>query len=337
MKVNAGALNVWVFGPGVGEFIVVHVPPLGWLAIDGCSADADKWPLRFFEQQQVTPSHILFTHPHADHARGLQKLVERFTPAGATWPRLGLVSPPQKASTRGRSQSTYDSKLANGVLSAMKTRWKRQPTSRWEPRGGQREAFGDGELRVLSPSIAALRKPRGNAFDWNTVATALAVDWKGHRVVLGADLVEKPGQGWTAALKGFPDARKHLVLKVAHHGSLKAQHAPLLARLAGEADVTLVATPFASEDLPRFATNEGAHLLLKHSKSLHLTGLPQSFETQNKSPRQWPRHRLAKLKKPIRPSETVGPFPFCYVHLSITAAGKVTVDHGPGSVIVHRS
>lgn len=331
MKLKADKLNVWVFGPGVGEFVVVHVPPDGWLSIDGCSAEAEGWPLAFFQLQAAAPTHVVMTHPHADHARGVRKLVEHFTNGSTPWPRLGLLAPPRAPLARGASQGSYDSKLANGVLSAIRTRWKRQPTTKWEPRAGALEPLGSGLIRVLSPETAA-RRPG----DWNSVATALAVEWKGHRLILGADLVEKPGKGWSKVLSRFPLARSHLLLKVAHHGSFDAQHVPLFARLPSEQQVTLVTTPFASQNLPQFEKGEGAELLLKHSDRLLLTGLPQKFETQNKKPRQWPRARLATLKRPIAPDEPTAGFPSNYLHFVLDAAGTLKTTWGPGSVIVHR-
>ncbi|MBE2252455.1 MAG: hypothetical protein IAE78_23180 [Myxococcus sp.] len=338
MKLETGRLNVWVFGPGTGEFIVVHVPPNGWLSIDGCSADAKEWPLRFFRDQvKVAPTHILMTHPHADHARGIRALVEHFTRgADSEWPRLGVVAPPRKKGRTGASQEGFDSQLANAVLSTVKSCWRRRAGCRWVPRAGAREPLGAGEVLTLSPERAALRPAGGSNFDWNRVATALAIEWEGHRVVLGADLVEKPGKGWSTVLKRTPTARQHVLLKVAHHGSLEAQHESLLKRLVGEAVVTLVTTPFASQDLPRFGKDDGVDLLLQHSDRLLLSGLSQAFETQDRKPRQWPRSRLARLKKPIAPDEPVGEFPTNYVHLVLSSAGKLKANYGPGSVIVHR-
>lgn len=335
MKLEADKLNVWVFGPGVGEFVVVHVPPTGWLSIDGCSANAAGWPVAFFENQGVAPTHILMTHPHADHARGVQQLVERFTAGPQPWPRLGLVTPSRRLGPRGASQASYDTRLATGVLSAVQTRWKRNPATKWQPRAGGTEVLGSGRLRVLSPDSRALQAARGPNFDWNRVASALAIEWQGHRLVLGADLVEVPGGGWSAVLRAAPEAREHVLLKVAHHGSLAAQHVPLLARLRAEKKVTLVTTPFASQDLPRFQRGEGAELLLMHGDKLLLTGLPQRFDTQNKKPRQWPRARLAKLKKPIAADEPMTGFPSNYLHFVLDASGKLKTHWGPGSVIVH--
>ena len=335
MKLEPGKVNVWVFGPGVGEFVVVHVPPDGWLSIDGCSADAALWPLSFFAHHKVAPTHILMTPPHTDHARGVQALIDHFTSGIAPWPRLGLLVPPRRAALRGASQAAFESKLANGVLNAVKTRWRRQPASRWEPIAGGIEPLGSGAVRVLSPERAVVMR-RGKHFDWNRAATALAIEWQGQRVVLGADLVENTGKAWTAVLKRYPIVRQHLVLKVAHHGSFEAQHGQLLARLPGEAQVTLVTTPFASQNLPRFTKGEGAELLLMHSQRLLLTGLPQAFETQNKKPRQWSRSRLTHLKRPIAADEPVGAFPSNYVQLVVDASGKLKTHWGPGTVIVHR-
>ncbi len=98
----------------------------------------------------------------------------------------------------------------------------------------------------------------------------------------------------------------------------------------------MVTTPFASQNLPRFARGEGAELLLTHSQRLLLTGLPQAFETQNKKPRQWPRTRLARMKKPIAADEVVASFPSNYVQLVVDSRGNTKTHYGPGTVIVHR-
>lgn len=251
------------------------------------------------------------------------------------WPRLGLMVPPSRRVPRGASQAGYDGKVAAGVLAAMKTRWRRRPSCRWTPDVGSVEPLGAGRLHVLSPELAALNASRGKQFDWNRLATALALEWSNQRLILASDLVETPGAGWTSVLKRMPRAREHIVLKVAHHGSLKAQHVPLLARLSGEAKVIVLATPYASEDLPRFERNQGADVLLRHSGKLLLTGLPQKFETQNKIPRQWKRSRLNQMKKPIASDDEVGPFPACYLQLVLDATGKTKLTYGPGSVIVH--
>jgi hypothetical protein len=77
--------------------------------------------------------------------------------------------------------------------------------------------------------------------------------------------------------------------------------------------------------------------LLQHAKELHLTGLPQKFEEQNKTPRRWERAKLARLRSPIAPDEPIAEFPACYVQLAITRAGVArVVTYGPGSVIVER-
>ncbi len=336
MKKVDGKLNLWVFGPGHGELVIVHVPPDGWLSVDGCSAAGEAFGPKFFETQGVAPTHILMTHPHLDHARGIQKLVEAHTGAQVpSWPRLGVLTPPRAATSRSASQTGFDGRVANAVLNSMVTRWRRRAACKWVPVLGSVEPIGEGQLRVLSPAPGVLPAKPPKHFDWNEAATALAVEWKNQRVILGSDLVETPGDGWTSVLKAYLPAREHGTLKVAHHGSLEAQHEPLLKRKAGEPEVALVATPFANKELPRFKTGEGADLLLRHAKKLMLTGLPQEFGTQSNKPRQWLRSRLAKLRKPIAPDDAIGPFPACYVQLALDASGKTRVTYGPGSVIVH--
>lgn len=334
----ANKLNVWVFGPGTGEFIVVHVPPAGWLAIDGCAAAGVKYPKAFFDQLRAAPTHILLTHPHLDHAKGLVELIDHATRgARATWPKLGVLEPPRQRVSRRDTQAVYDAQVAMQVLNAMKTRWKRSGACRWEPKVGSTEAIGNGLIRVLSPEPEALPRGRLRRLDWNRAATALEVVWEGHRVVLGSDLVESPGHGWTRVLERRPQIREHVCVKVAHHASLAAQHEPFLARRGAEHEALLIATPFASSGLPRFESGEGVAVLLGHASQLLLTGLPQHYGTQNSRPRRWKRSALARLKTPVASDDAVGGFPACYVHITMTQSGKLNVHgHGPGSVVVER-
>jgi hypothetical protein len=329
-------LNVWCFGPGVGEFVVVHVPPDGWLAIDGCSAKGQNYPVAFFDDLRRQPTHILMTHPHLDHARGVRELVERHTsPSSAEWPMLGVITPPGPAKPVGY-QAKHESRCVLDALSAIVTRWKQRPACEWRPSAGKSHALGAGTMHVLSPPEALLKKRRPPSFDVNQLSSALAIEWEGQRLILGSDLVEEPGRGWSEVLNTTPNAREHLMLKVAHHGSKAAQHVPLLARRKGEKEALYIATPFASQDLPRFTKSEGVAVLHQHADKLLLTGLPQAFDNQHGAPRQWPLRKLAKMRKFPASTQPADGYPDCWIHVSVATSGKAKTSFGPGSVIVHR-
>lgn len=336
MKFVEDQLNVWCFGPGVGEFVVVHVPPNGWLAIDGCSAKGENYPVAFFDELKKQPTHILMTHPHLDHARGVRELVERHTSrTNTTWPMLGVVTPPGPAKAVGH-QAKHESRYVLDALNAMVTRWRQRPGCEWRPTAGTSHGLGAGTMHVLSPPEALLKKRRPPSFDVNQLSSALAIEWEGQRLVLGSDLVEEPGRGWSEVLNAAPNAREHLLLKIAHHGSKAAQHVPLLARTKNEREALYIATPFASQDLPRFTKTEGVAVLHQHADKLLLTGLPQAFDKQHGAPRQWPLRKLAKMRNFPASSQPADGYPDCWIHVSVTRSGKTKTSYGPGSVIVHR-
>ena len=333
MKLLAGAINVFVFGPGYGEFIAVHVPPDGWLAIDGCAAGGVPYAPLFFDRLNVTPTHVMMTHPHLDHAKGIVDLIEKATRgAPTTWPRLGVFEPPRQRPSRRNAVAAFETKVALQVLNAMKTRWRRNPACRWDLSVGSTEPVGAGEVRVLSPETVPEKMPKH--FDWNSLSTALDLTWNNHRLILGSDLVESPGKGWSKALTRFGPL-PFRALKIAHHGSLEAQHGPLLGQHLHRASV-FVATPFTNSRLPRFGPGEGIAMLQRHSARLLLTGLPQKYEDQSGQTRTLKRSALHRMeKKGFGPDTPARGFPDCYVQLTLNAPGQLNVRaHGPGSVVI---
>lgn len=328
MTLVEGLLNLWVFGPGYGEFIVVHVPPAGWLAVDGCTAGSESWPQRFFEDQAVRPTHILMTHPHQDHAAGLVELIDDTTwGAPATWPLLGVLEPPALVPPVPNVEAGFHGQEADAVLTAMRTWWQAQPQTRWDLSPGVPHPIGDGVARVLSPTGATGGDP-------NERSTALELEWQGTRIVLGADLVETPGEGWSKALAHRPTARAHVALKVPHHGSPRALHPPLLARLPGETPSVPVVTPYSrGRKLPHFDPASGVATLLQHSPQVLLTALPQKYELQARHPRTFTTAELLAGHQPIAEAERVDGFPSCWVHLVFGPQGQLHASNTAGLTI----
>jgi hypothetical protein len=328
MTLVDGFLNVWVFGPGYGEFIVVHVPPHGWLAVDGCVAADESWPQRFFEEQSVLPTHILLTHPHQDHAAGLVELIDDATLGSpASWPLLGVLEPPLRLPAVPNVEAGFHGQDADGVLSAMRTRWQQQPQTRWNLTPGVSRALGSGVATVLSPVGMTGGDP-------NERSTALEIEWEGTRVVLGADLVESPGKGWSRVLAARSSARSHVGLKVPHHGSPKALHPPLLQRLANESPSLPVLTPYSKGlKLPHFDASSGVAMLLEHSPQVLLTALPQRYSLQSRNPRRFALSELAAGHRPVSDAERVGAFPSCWVHLVFAPGGQLRSSDTTGLTI----
>lgn len=310
-------LHVLVFGPGVGELVLVRVPPGEWLAIDGCASAGTPYARRVLSHYAAIPRAILFTHPHLDHARGLADIVDDATSGDAsTWPRLGML--PLMEGLLGSDTGVdpvadYERGVTEDAIAAILDRWERNPACRWDAAFASEEWVGDARVRVLSPApnVASAAEQKLNArknFDRNTVSTALLLDWKGRRVILGSDLVERPLQGWSRAKTlWWDELRGFTALKVPHHGSTHALdrrllHGPALA----------VVTPFASKGLPRFDDREGLDELLQRRFEVLLTGLPRAHDLQAATPLQLSRRAFAPDPR-TRFDPTTPGFPDCFV------------------------
>lgn len=87
-----GYLHIAVFGPGEGEAMVVRLPDGRAGVVDGCGHDgADKQnPVRKLLEELLVgdPRRLLFaclTHPHMDHFRGFDQVLDRWPPEHLWW------------------------------------------------------------------------------------------------------------------------------------------------------------------------------------------------------------------------------------------------------------
>lgn len=338
------SLTLFVFGPGTGESIVLFAPPDGWLVVDGCTSGERNYPLELLRHYQARPTAILLSHPHKDHVSGLSELIETYTDAAdPSWPRLAMVPAPD---TRGAGDlwdpvAALTGGTAEQAVATMLDRWEQRPESKWALTLGSTIPVGDAKVRVLSPvdheRDAALAAWLGRRHhDYNRAASALLVTWGGRRILLGSDLVERPGEGWTSALGQDRALPSHDVYKLAHHGAVKAigpqVNAPSAAMLR-----TWIATPFARQGLPRHRDGEALEKLLAIEEKVVLTGLPQPHVRQALVSRDVQRNQIAGLLS----SSTIGPpvaFPDCFVRVVVPMPGKGTigVHPGPGAVTVKR-
>ncbi len=339
------SLHLFIFGPGTGELVAVCAPPGRWLVVDGCGHGGVMYAEELLEHYSASPELIVLTHPHEDHYKGLAELVDRATQGEPdTWPVLGLVMPPEAEERSGRVDdlATYLSEGgAEHAVSAIFDKWDREPRTRWTLQPGSSVQLGAATIRAVSPSEAIRHlgqqaAEQGQEFDSNQLSAALLVEWSGRRIVLGADLPETPGNGWSSAFEVEPTMAEHAAMKVPHHGSEKALHEPLLGRGDGQPIPSWIATPFASKDLPRLAHGGGADRLLEHVAAFDVTALPRAHDDQADEPLRLSINELRPDGRDlVFDQRTIG-FPDCYLVLSFPNEGEPAVQRGPGSVQVTR-
>jgi beta-lactamase superfamily II metal-dependent hydrolase len=77
-------IEVSIFGPGLGEGILVHLGNEQWARIDSAKYQKTPWALWYLEQLKLTAeriSLIVATHWHSDHVDGLSEIVKKSSKA----------------------------------------------------------------------------------------------------------------------------------------------------------------------------------------------------------------------------------------------------------------
>lgn len=278
----ADEFEISFFGPGHGECIVMHVGGGRWVVVDSCVDTTDKANPHPVAEKYLTAlgvdmasavDLIVASHWHADHIRGLGRLVDRcpsalFSCAQAMVREEFMTFVEEMASA---SVSTYGAKLAD-FREAIRHLHDRGKTIRWAQGNKLLKAWNpSGALsgiprcvvNALSPSdqeysafiaeVAAARpiqrgpKRAAAATSPNLVSIVLHVQFGDLSVLLGADMEvhHDPQRGWTAAIAAGQEAGltpAHL-LKVPHHGSVTGHHHELWTRLLAPRPLAVV-TPF---------------------------------------------------------------------------------------------
>lgn len=333
-------LAVFVFGPGLGELILVRVPPDLWMVVDGCEVKYG-YAQRVLDSYSAKPRLIVLTHPHDDHSKGLAAVIERATPRNRKeeWPRIGMVLPPGDDSASRPDE--YIAAVTRQVIASVESRWREHPACKWEMFAGDVEPLGDATIRVLSPEATVRARQLalwggGKRPDKNILSSALLLEWRGRRIVLGSDLVEKPSNGWTTCLTLEPALGDHELLKIPHHGSSKALHDRVLRPGARVPEPLRVVAPFSPRGLPRFERGQGMHRIHQHAGVTYLTGLPRPYAAQSGAIEARTLAELAQHDSiSFRP--TTAGFPDCFVLVSFAPeGGSPLVQQGPGSIRVLR-
>lgn len=245
-----------LFGPGVGESVVLHVGGGDWVVVDSCVRTGTRVPaaLAYLTDLDIPAERVrlvLITHWHDDHIRGISSIVRAAT--GAEVACSGAL----------RSSEFFQLAVAS---KAVKTDWpgarefgevfelvERRLVARKVPAGiaGLRWVAGDqrlfheaatadrpaAEVWALSPSSGSITQanraigallprvgPTRKVLEpgANDLAVAAWVEVGTTRILLGSDLERggNPAVGWQAVIgsQTRPPGQA-AILKVPHHGS----------------------------------------------------------------------------------------------------------------------
>jgi hypothetical protein len=298
-------IELTFFGPGFGESIVVHIPGIGWGIIDSCEFGPVSGrfvpPLQYVIYQKVNRlAFLVLTHPHADHFKGMEQIVDhylgridrvcRYAGDGARELGVYLTNRAIKGTPGAKSLSSVfkafkkavDNNAESRRLGAMTQIIPRKQvsingtTTEVEVLSLSPSAYDEqlyvNILRVASPELTGIITEIPDS-DHNLVSSAIWISAGDVVVILGSDVEKGRGRssGWRGII-GSVDAPGLPVkaLKVSHHGSPSAYYKKAWEQHCGGKKITSVVTPFARGKQPR-PSEEDIERIKKFSSHVGLT------------------------------------------------------------------
>lgn len=242
---EAGLLSVAVFGPGIGEAVVVGFPDRTVGVVDGCRETMDPVSELLGAWGMPDIRFICLTHPHQDHYAGLGRLIRAHVDRIQ---RIGMVSMLQDPKTLDALNTWVrtkaglqdpDAGVIRGLEELIAAVGDARSTTRLVHLTGRSRVMrfqvpDQAAIEVLTIGPAAndehlaqeeLLSGRSERFDPNRTSAALAIHFGQSGVMLCGDLVKSaekgdetnPNCGWLAAGEhiDFPVQ----VTKAPHHAS----------------------------------------------------------------------------------------------------------------------
>lgn len=338
-ELNPELLYVGVYGPGLGESIVIRVPGDHWIVIDGCLVNEASPAAHILAHHNAVCSCLVLTHPHEDHAKGLVDVLD-IVSSGLVGCADPVVPEPDERRRSQDARRHHDLGVVEDIIQKIDDRWRSNPDHEWRVRRNDKREFGGATLTALHPDEAAVARYSGRAGKENRIATAMLLEWKEVKVLLGADVV---ATDWRRIARYAAKLGVHAGLKVPHHGSMGALDDGFG---DGLRDRTWILTPFSPKRVPRFDDNEGMNWMLRKVDHVHMTGLPQRHDLQNVVPYRVSRQELLRDKPPavgerlpdgrfvaFQPDSPA--IHSCWVMAAFRPDGTTAaIEHGPGSLIV---
>lgn len=287
-KPGDGELEVSIFGPGIGECVVVHLGLGKWMIVDSCLNPETRRPvaLEYLEMMGVDCSTsvavVMVTHWHDDHTKGAAEVLDACHEAKFCCSRalcktefFQAIASSTQLTLKGAGGSGIDEmdKIFK-ILAARKqgTKSGRFASPEWVAEYQKIFVRQPGRLpgcsvEALSPSSMAQTRamlsfapvrsqPKRSLPNPgpNETSVVLHIQFGAASALLGADLETGSNDqiGWRGVVRDVSllPSTKASIVKVAHHGSDGAHHPPAWATLIA-GDAVAAVTPFTSSKLPK--------------------------------------------------------------------------------------
>lgn len=285
-------LEVSVLGPGYGEAVVVHFGEGRWATIDSCvEVDGSCASISYLQSIGVDPKQVKFvvaTHWHADHVRGLADLL-RWADAADFW--CPTVFTDDNFLDFAAAYAEEDLSVLGTSTSDLAQVFDLLDEREKGPKVAHQDTiiFSDSTAAIhiyaLSPvqsrthqfllriasHLPKLKDARLRVPDLhpNLVSMVLRFVVGPDAAILGADLQEKPHNGWTELLDSSQCLSGPIasLFKIPHHGSLNAYlNRQFSEMLTSEPHVVLTPYNRGSQKLP---TDSDIARIIGHSSNAY--------------------------------------------------------------------
>lgn len=351
-------IEVSLFGPGVGECVVVHLGEGDWVVVDSCIDTRSRNPiaLEYLDGLGVDISKavklLVVTHWHDDHIRGSSRILKatglgRLACSAALRSNefLQLVAMGERAMMESPGVAEFAE-----ILETLRER---------APAGAKPEAVGPvwtmanhtllrlegagrkwpAEVQALSPSPGSINlalaeiarllprhgqpKRRAVAQSPNQVSVVLWAEVGDVRVLLGSDLVTgaDPTTGWRAIIASpVRPAERAQTFKVPHHGSPNADDPAVWVQILSPTPYALL-TPFSSGSNPLPSPNDLARLRGR-TRHVYCTARPDGWAPRNRGGAvERTLREVARKRRAI-----IGPMGHIRVRSRIGSAANISVE-----------
>ncbi|WP_028869746.1 ComEC/Rec2 family competence protein [Psychromonas arctica] len=348
-------MEVSLFGPGVGECVLVKLPNDKWIIVDSFIDKESGKPiaLQYLKEQNLNPEEvvelIIVTHWHSDHIAGMSEVIFNCTNASVVIPSAFtkkeftiFITSLAKDQSLGELNSAKEMKRVMFGLGEHYRNNKIPPIYASEGKCLYRDDVNHINVVALSPSSHSetnslmelndlynkfkVQNPRVHILKQapNNNSIALAITVKDVSILLGGDLEEpkyNPDKlyGWSAILKSKQvSKRKSVLFKVPHHGSRTGHHDEVWSEMLQKPCSIL--TTYNSSSLPR---SEDIERIKGESNSVYITSPPKIPKKLLRDKRL--QKDIDNFCKNLKPKE------------SVTGHVKALVDTMSGSVEVAES
>lgn len=281
---DSGFAEISLFGPGIGECIVLHFGKGRWFIIDSCLCPETKQPIALKYlisigvdvESQVAG--ILITHWHSDHIEGAFALLKACK--NAKLYHSGALSSTEAlhlAAMYKKDVFAHTDKEIREFSNIVHFLYETKARARLDPVKARHAFFDHREgtqtrMIALSPSATAVTQAISNLVGLmpkegsdrlrnivpqgeNLNAVAIHFTFGDFSTVLGSDLEETGNiqTGWSAVFQSRTVSELSLstssLYKVSHHGSKTGHHASIWSELLVNNPLSIT-TPYTRSGLP---------------------------------------------------------------------------------------